>query len=68
MFLGSQYETDPSPHAAADKNIVIRAQTLQDSGGVLHPVGKLHRLETAIGVTNTRGIIPADIYVIADSG
>ena len=68
MSLSCQYETDPASHTAANQNIVRRAQTLQDSGGVLHPVGELHSLQAAIGVTNTRGIVPADMRVIGASG
>ena len=68
MSLSCQYETDPASHTAANQNIVRRAQTLQDSGGVLHPVGELHSLQAAIGVTNTGGIVPADMRVIGASG
>ena len=64
LFLTGQYETDPPAHTAAHNNIVSRAQPLKDSGSVLHPVAKLHRLQTSRRVTNTGGVIPPDINTL----
>ena len=50
LLLTGEPETDPSPHGASHEDVVSRAESLQDSAGVVDPVSKLYSLQRPFGV------------------